>query len=162
MAIDGVPASSRRLVFRKLIGVLQADKVLKRAVKSWHVFDGSDAAGDTEPFAEGELPAVRILPFGQGASPETPVSQSSPLGIRLELAVDGYNVDDILDLWGAFEAALFPGDGARTLLSTLREVATGVNQVNLTQPAITVNAQGLPEGVMAAAGTISVLMTVKH
>jgi len=157
----GLPDSPRKLVYRKLVSILRGNAKLKHAVRTWKVFDASSGADDAA-IAEGELPAVRLLPFGQGATPETPTTQNSPLGIRVEVYTDGYNLDDLLDLWGAIEAAIFTGDGAENARTAIKSVWPNTQAIRLSQPGITPNPPDLPNGVLCGVGTLIVEMTVPH
>jgi hypothetical protein len=111
-----LPQSDRARVFRKVVALLRTDPILKRTIRpaSWYVWDGrpDQKAG---VFASGELPALRITPRALPATPETVTRQSSPMGLAVELATDGTDIDDAMNLWAAVEAVLFPGDGSLKL-----------------------------------------------
>ena len=60
---------------------------------------------------------MRITPRALPATPETVTRQSSPMGLAVELATDGTDIDDAMNLWSAVEAVLFPGDGGLKVLA---------------------------------------------
>src|SRR4051812_31857825 len=150
---DGV----RTRVFRKVVQLLQADPVLKRTIRpaSWHIWDGrpDQKAG---AFAVGELPAIRITPVALAASPETNARQNSPLGLRFEVATDGLNIDDALNLWEAVEAVIFTGDGTRRALAALRQVAPEVLSIRLSQPSFTPNPARVADDMIPSQGARAV------
>jgi hypothetical protein len=161
MALN-LKSKRRGPVYEALVHLFRTDPILKREIKplSWHVYLG-DRPDDAQPFGEGELPAVEILPFGQGATPESNTRQNSPLGIRITIATDGLDALSLIALWEAFEDVVFPGDGGRSIIATLQAAYPGVISISLSSPAIDPNPQGLGKNVMAAVGTITVNMTTR-
>src|ERR1051325_10790283 len=119
MSLD-LPDSPRKLVFRTLVSLFQQDTTLKATISpgSWYVWSGK--ATDNAPLGTGLLPAVQITPIGLSATAETVAQQNSPFGIQLTVATAGLNVDDLLDLWSAFENVIFTGDGTKTTTAALQ------------------------------------------
>ena len=167
-----LPDSPRKLVFRALVALFQEDPVLKRTIRpeSWFVWQGRP--NDNAPFeAPGLMPVAVLTPLALPASPETEASQNSPLGIQLTIAMTGLNVDDLLDLWSAFESVVFTGDGVKTATAALQAALTdsessavlnaSVQTIRLGLPAIQPVAELLDERMMVATGTLFVQMLVR-
>ncbi len=152
----------RTLVFRKIVGLLQADAVLKKTIRptSWYVWDGRPDQ-KVQAFASGERPAIRITPIALDAVPETNTRQNSPLALRFEVATDGLNIDDAMNLWEAIEAVVFTGDGSRRVLSALRAISPGVTSVRLLTPSFTPNPRGLADDVILSEGSLVIELLVK-
>jgi hypothetical protein len=163
MAKLPLPQSDRARVFRKVVALLQADPILKRTIRpaSWYVWDGrpDQKAG---VFAVGELPALRITPRALPAAPETVTRQSSPMGLAVELATDGTDIDDAMNLWAAVEAVFFPGDGSLKVLAALQAITPSVISVRLSSPAFTPHPAGLPDDMILTEGHLTVELLVKR
>jgi hypothetical protein len=153
-----LPQSDRARVFRKVVALLRTDPILKRTIRpaSWYVWDGrpDQKAG---VFASGELPALRITPRA-----ETVTRQSSPMGLTVELATDGTDIDDAMNLWAAVEAVLFPGDGSLKVLAALQAITPSVISVRLNSPAFTPHPAGLPDDMILTEGHLTIELLVKR
>lgn len=149
----GLPDSPRKLVYLKVLSMLRSDPAIKRTIapSSWRDYT-EDLVNQAEEFAEGELPAVEILPATLPASPETDMSVASPLGIRLNLYTE--SLADAFDLWSAFEAVFLGVLGDGSMYHQLRALYPFVTTVRLTQPALSPNPAGLPKGAWLATGSI--------
>lgn len=112
-ALFKVP-SIRTALFRALVGAMQSNVVLNSVVRSWRTWEGEDNDA-AEPGID-ELPWVRITPQGQPAQARTIGVSEIPWTLQIETMVAGTRIDDALDLWSAFENALFPGDGTMQTL----------------------------------------------
>ena len=125
--------------------------------------------GDTNDAPPGEdtLPAIEVLPYGMSAASESPVAQYSPLGIAIDLATEGTDVRDLLNLWWAVHSAIFVGGGDRTLVNLIRtDFATfspgsQLESIQLGMPAITPSGPDLAKQIMIAAGNLSLTIRVK-
>lgn len=156
-----LPVSSRTKVFRKLVSFMQADNILGRVFKedSWYTWDGrNDAAVQ---LSSGAMPAIRLTPVGKAGVPQTPVRQTSPFGVAIELAVNSFNMDDLLNLWGAVELAIFPGDGSNALLTAMQIVYPEVYDITLDTPAITPKTDATNASFLYAVGTLTVQMLIR-
>lgn len=155
--------ANRKVVFRKFIALLRADPQLRTKVRpeGWYVWDGKLDENVVE-FGKGQLPAIRITPVGRPASPESNVRQNSPLGIQVELAVDGLNLDVAIDTWEYIEGAIFTGDGSAAALRALQAVNPNVKGLRLGEPGITPRPQQLPDRVIYTAGSFEIdMLTAK-
>src|SRR6185312_4368870 len=162
-----LPDSPRKLVFRALVGLLQADPDLKRTIKpaSWFAWSGNpqDAA---PPVVQGRCPVAKLTPIALPATAETQAAQNSPFGVGLFVATWGTNLDDLLDLWGAFERAVFTGDGAKSTTIALRSAlannagaaGASVQSLRLGVPAIQPVMEDAEFKYMTATGTIFIQM----
>lgn len=157
---DGV----RSTVYATIVQALKSDPTLKGTIHpdGWRTYTDEDD-NDTPP-GEDTLPAIEIMPYGLAAQPASLITQESSLGIGVNIATEGLDVRDLLNLWEAVEGALFKG-GDATLLHSLKAAlsALGKGQVasiNLTSPAITPVGAELGKQIMAASGTISVNLRI--
>jgi hypothetical protein len=157
----------RSIVYMAIVDALKASPTLKATIHpdGWRTY--TDEPNNDTPPGEDTLPAIEVLPFGSAASPESPIAQFSPLGIQINIATEGLDVRDLLNLWGAVEAALFPGDGSRAIGEKVRAqfAASGTGAqyetMNLGSPGITPDGSGLGKQMMLASGTLSVMMRVR-
>lgn len=160
-----LPTSARTAVFRALVGLFRTDANLLRVIPTlgWHVWTGD--RNDLSDL-ESVMPAIRITPLGEPATPQTQTKTGSPLALSIEIATDGTNADDLLDLWGAVETVVFTGDGARTALQAAIAAAQGttpkgqVHGLTLSNPAISPQQDKAGNGFMVAAGIITVNITI--
>ncbi len=165
-----LPDSPRKIVFRTIVSLFQQDPDLQRTIRpsSWFIWDGSLTA--LMPYTSpGIMPSVMITPTALAASPETQSQQNSPMGIQLNVATSGLNVDDLLDLWSAFERVIFKGDGGALLQQQMQSLFmhnTGCDgsrfiQVRLGMPAVTLSEADAEERFMVATGMLHVDMLVR-
>lgn len=132
-----IPNCNRTNVYRALVQVLQTNATLKSVVKTWRTWTGDP--NDTLAPDNKQTPWIRITPVGQPASPETEVHTTSPFVLRLDVVVNGTNMDDLLNLNEAIERAIF--DDQTSLLAKLNAACDttksgSVIQVLLKAPAI--------------------------
>ncbi len=115
----GLPITDclEKKLYRALIAHLQADPTLLRVIKRWLVWKG-DKDEDRQVEIK-DLPYISITPSAGNANAETEGSSTSPLHLEIQVMTAGTNVDDLLNLWDAVRAALFPGDNTiQPLLTT--------------------------------------------
>lgn len=131
--IPGLPPGQRSKVYRAVVATLQADPTLRRVVRTWSTWEGSPA--DAGPVADGGLPWVRITPAPAPARWATVATTESPIALLVEVTVPGTSAADLMDLWEAFERALYPGD--QSVVRRLRAASPGAHcGLNLEQPGI--------------------------
>lgn len=164
---DGV----RTQVFRKIVRLLQTDPILQRTIRptSWYTWDGRSDMKQ-EAFFEGGLPAIRLTPAALPAQPSTNVRFQVQFLIRVELAVGGLNMDDIMNLWDAVHYALFPGSGSVKTLAAIQSVpgntppvpnmGTNVISFGLGTPAFTPIMAAVGSEMLVAEGDIWIDMMV--
>ncbi len=151
-----LPDHARTKIWNRLVTFIFADPTMARmfAPTSRYTWDGnSDSA---RAMATGNMPAIRLTPYSVGADPITPVRMKVPFGIR----VSSFIIDDLFNLWGAFELALFPGDGSNALLSAMQaqDVWPETYDIKLDQPAISPKVDEANQEYLAAVGTINILI----
>jgi hypothetical protein len=159
---------ARTIVYQMVVAALKADATLAATIAagSWTTYLEDSAIVRNVPMDNNGLPACRMMPFGGPASSETQTIQNSPMGIAVVLTVAGHDVRDILNLWGAFEKALFPGDGSKTLNNAIRAALAAnappasLQTINLGHPAIAPSSDSKGNGFLTAEGVILVQMTV--
>lgn len=110
MSIPGLPRGRRRRVFRRICQQLTTDPVLRNVVKTWDVWDGSPDHADANLAV---APMVQLTPQLGGVDWYSPDAQAGLLVIAVRANIDTYDACDCLDLWEAFELAIYPPDAAR-------------------------------------------------
>jgi hypothetical protein len=131
--LEGLAVHTRTRLFRAVVDRLRANPDLGLVIgTSWKVYNGT--AGEAADFTLAQLPGIKVY-LGYAASHAVTIGRSlSPMTIHVELWVAGTNQDDITNLWGAVERALFPGDGS--IGKTLQDLG-GLPDLRLTVPGIT-------------------------
>jgi hypothetical protein len=158
---DGIRAT----VYTIIVATLKADPTLSAIIHAggWRTY--TDEADNDTPPGEDTLPAIEVLPFGQAATPASLVTQESPLGIAINVASEGLDVRDLLNLWEAVEGAIFRGDGQAALLHQLKAALAALGRgqvasVSLSTPAITPSGPDLGKQFLLAAGQLTVQLRV--
>lgn len=142
--ILGLPQGRRRRVFRRICQQLMNDPVLASVVKTWDVWAGEpDHAGPVVP----QGPMIRLTPQLGPMEWYSPDAQAGPLEIAIEAGVDSFDACDCLDLWEAFENAIYPADRDRrnAFEAELRgcpELGAETGQVTFSRPASIQGAEG--------------------
>jgi hypothetical protein len=110
-----LPQSQESLFYRGMVARLQADPTLKRVVKKWFVF--GDECQVVQPNTA-SFPMIALAPTAEHAEPITEGSTESPMSIDIVVYINGLDVDDLLNLWGAIRSAIWTGDGSlKTLMN---------------------------------------------
>lgn len=115
-----IPDRAYSIVYKAIVDALKADATLSSVFKptAWTTWMGD--ATQNSPFESSVYPWIVTLPTFLPASSETQTRQSAPFGVRVIIAVAGLDVRDLMNLWGAVEDAVFPGDGSKTLNHSIR------------------------------------------
>lgn len=166
-----LPDTARSIVYEAVVSTLKADPVLSGLNRriSWMTYLGETA--HQLPYENKALPAIEVVPLKLHATPEAQVLQNSPFGIRLIVTTAGLDVRDLLNLWGAVESALFPGDGSKTLGNNIRAALKARSDalgrpigtfqtLNLMEPAVWGGADTTGTLLMTADGFLVAQMTV--
>jgi len=155
-------------VFRKIVQIYRDNPILRRTIKptSWFVWDGRSDMKD-DPFIQGNLPAIRLTPAAQPARPLTNVRFEANFLIRQEIAVSGFNMDDIMNLWFTMHTTIFTGDGNRAVLQALSALSLAATppgqnivQVGMGMPAFTPHMDALGSEMILADGDIAIQMLI--
>lgn len=136
MSIPGLPRGSRSKVFRRICQQLMTDPVLSSVVKNWDTQAGQSA--DQIPGNLMSCPYIKLLPQLGAVDWYSPDSQRGPMEIQIQAGVEGLDAADCLDLWDAFERAVFPyGDRDKQFAfeQQLRDLGAETGQILLARPA---------------------------
>lgn len=132
----GLPLAEEVAAYRAIVKIFKNDQIFGRAVNTWVTWDGSNI-DDTDP-AYALCPYCRISPFPSESSWITNDQHSMPLILRITLAVQGTNFDQIGNFWGAMRRALFPKNNATQRAIVMDTLTTA----DITRPTIQVSAYG--------------------
>ncbi|AGA28383.1 hypothetical protein [Singulisphaera acidiphila] len=169
-----LPDCAQAIAYQQIVAALRADPTIGLLVPEaqWttHLEDAT-VKRNTGPDCNG-LPAVRIMPFSAGVTPEAQTIQNSAMGLAITATTAGHDVRDIMNFWYALTAPVFTGDGNKTLTDSIRTALRqasidrgGINigslqTIRLGMPAIGPSADSLGNKFMVAEGLIHVEMTV--
>jgi hypothetical protein len=161
MATLDLPDDPRTLVWRLIVARLRDDPALSRVIATWLTWDGGrDSNKDLESLRP---PALRLYPTLGAMTWHDAQSQTAPLIINIEATISGMDAEDILNLQGAIEDALYPA-GADEVAWEAALTAAGAEppQVEFTQPLTDTTAAAGEGGNFQPLGTfrINVLRTL--
>lgn len=109
MAIKGIPESGRSRVYAKFVDQVRTDAVLEAAGVKWiaSLGDGKDA-----PSENIKNPTIRLFPVLDSQALLSADAEEGDLVIQVEMHVPSpkQDVRDWMDVWTAFEEALYPPD----------------------------------------------------
>ncbi len=115
-----LPKSAYTKLYRAVEKQLKADPALQKVVKSWNVFQGKTQDFQTPSISQ--YPSVALLVSSSGMSPFSQASNEETMVIDLEMAVNGTDQDDLLNLWWAIQKALRPStEGRKALIAALKD-----------------------------------------
>jgi hypothetical protein len=172
--LTGLDDSARTIVYAAIVAALKADATLTATIPAaqWTTYlDDSAGLRRNVPQDNNGLPAIRLMPFGTPAGSETQTRQNSPMGIQVKVTTAGHDVRDLMNLWAAFESALFTGDGSRVLNNAIRAALKSASEargrslgsletINLVAPALGASTDSGGNEFMTADGAIVAMMTV--
>ncbi len=124
-----LPDSAETLALRAVIRVLRSDPTLESVVRSWCVWDGSDA--DLMDRTKAGYPHVAVTPQPGSTSWAEESQHRSDVVLAIETFVSGTNADDSLNLWGAIRRALFPPLGSARRAAVAAQLAPLVHNGEL-------------------------------
>lgn len=123
MALPSIPLrrTVRSLAFRAVDDALRRDPSLRSVVKTWRSWRGDPDEGIDPELAP--KPFVRLTPvsnpreagFSHNAAGQR--AESADFEVRVEIAVDGNNLDDVDRIWAGIQDALVPSD-SESLMNT--------------------------------------------
>lgn len=147
--------SNEAKLFRGLVARLKNDPDLKRVVKRWCVFDGSQ--NELREPTDSDYPFVMISPSGERGETVTQNSTLTTMKIEISLFTAGTNVDDPMNLWSALRSAIWAGDN--TLQALQNECLC--EKLSLDQPVYQARALDSGSNVLVATGSISANLRTK-
>jgi hypothetical protein len=136
MSIPGLPQGNRSKVFRRICQQLRTDPVLSTVVTNWDTYAGESA--DQMPGNIMQCPYIKLLPLLGSVGWYAPDAQMGPLDIQIQAGVDGLDAADCLDLWDAFERAIYPYQGRDKQLAFEAELVSlgaETGQIQFSRPA---------------------------
>ncbi|WP_165231357.1 hypothetical protein [Aquisphaera insulae] len=153
-----LPASPERLAFRAVDSILREDPTLRRVVKAFSSWTGE--AADSLPPTLARLPYLATGPLPSSSSWEAEGMHRVDFTIGLRLVVAGTDVDPLLDLWGAVRDALWPAEMAR--LNAIRAKVAAVGVVKPELKLVSLGHRNADAGMhmLAADGTLRLLLHV--
>jgi hypothetical protein len=155
--IPHLPTGSRARVFARIVDQLTTDATLSRVVKTWTHGVASRGGGQTVSPNAATATHVRLAPRLGPAEWYSPDAQLGDLLIHVDIlaagaATAGPDMIDVLNLWEAIEAAVYPpGDDAKRLAfqQALRDAGSHTGQVEFSQPASFAGVDGETERPIA-------------
>jgi hypothetical protein len=136
VSLRQLPQSPRTGVFRAIEKILRTDPLLRNTIEpsSLRAWNGNDDDGivPTQDMA----PFLRMTPINQAETWWTPSSQTGSLLINMEILINGFLVDDLLNFWWAIERAIYPMDYAARMknIEAIRQAGAMTGLVSFTQP----------------------------
>ena len=134
-----LPDVEETIAYRCIDGILRSDPVLKRVVRDYNSWTGE--ASDVFAPTPATCPNLQIAPRPAGSRWETEGMHSCPFAIAITCAVNGSNVDQLMNLWGHVRRALWPSDPDRMLAIQAKVAAAHIIKPTLTMQGFGVQLQ---------------------
>jgi hypothetical protein len=128
-----IPDVEETIAFRCIDSILRTDPTIKRIVKDFGSWTGeaSDIFGPTPA----TCPNLMLTPRANGSKWETEGQHAMPFSIIVMVAVNGTNIDQLLNFWGCIRRALWPSDMER-----MEAIHAKMAEAKIIRPTITMNA----------------------
>lgn len=131
-----IPDSEETIAFRAIDKILKHDTVLKHVVKTYNSYTG-DPTDILTPTAA-MTPYLQIAPKPMTGRWESEGQHRMPFAVLITCAVQGTNVDQLMNLFGAVRRALWPHDAAK-----MAAVRSLVASANITKATLTLGGFGV-------------------
>ncbi len=153
-----LPDSEETIAFRAVERILRNDPTLKRTLRHFHAWRGEQ--DDVLFPSPATCPELTIAPRPQASAWEAEGLHKMPFTIGFTLSVNGTNVDQLMNLWGAVRRALWPRDPVQ--MAAVRQI---VVDAHITRPTLTLSGFGVQlqdrgARVLIAQGQLNVLLLV--
>jgi hypothetical protein len=137
---------------------LRGDPTLQRVVRTYNSFTGE--SGDSLGPSPATCPYLQIAPKPTASKWEAEGMHNMPFTVVIAAAVNGTDVDQLMNFWGHVRRALWPADPTRNLA-----IQTLVAKARITRPTMTMQgfgAQPQRDGghLLVAMGSLNVLLLI--
>jgi hypothetical protein len=153
-----IPDVEETIAFRAVDSILRTDPTLQRVVKTWASWKGetADVFGPTPA----TCPTIGLAPKPNSSKWEAEGMHAMPFNVVITAAVNGSDVDQLMNFWGHIRRALWPSDPARELA-----IQTRIAEARITRPTMTMQGYGSQlqkDGgrILAAQGTLNLLLLI--
>jgi hypothetical protein len=154
----GLPDVEETIAFRTVDRILRQDPTLQRVTRAYCSFRG-DATDTTSP-TPASCPYLQIAPRPTASRWEAESMHNMPFNIAIAAAVNGSDVDQLMNYWGFIRRALWPKDPARLLA-----IQTQTAEARITRPTLIMQGYGSQlqsDGgrILVAQGTLNILLLI--
>jgi hypothetical protein len=146
------------VAFRAVDSVLRHDATLKRVLKHYNSWTGDSQ--DVFPPSPGTCPFLQIAPKPLPGKWESEGEQSLPFAITITCAVNGTNVDQLMNLWGHVRRALWPSDATASTAVHTKMVAARISKGTLGLGGFGVHMPKDGGRVLIAQGSLNILLLI--
>jgi hypothetical protein len=153
-----LPDVEETIAFRAVDSILRGDPTLQRVVRQFNSFNGESA--DTFGPTPATCPYLQLSPRPSASKWEAEGMHNMPFSVVIAAAVNGSDVDQLMNFWGHIRRALWPADPARNLA-----IQTLVAKARITRPTMTMQGYGSQlqkDGgrLLVAQGSLNVLLLI--
>ena len=130
-----LPDVEETIAFRCIDSILRNDPILKRVVRDYNAWTGD--ASDVFSPTPATCPNLQLATRATGAKWETEGQHAMPFTIAITVAVNGSNLDQLLNFWGHVRRALWPKD-----LDRMNAIRAKIAAAGITKGTMAMNATG--------------------
>lgn len=153
-----LPNVEETVAFRAVDGILKHDPTLKRVVKDYNSWTGD--ASDVFGLTAATCPNLQIAPKPMPGTWESEGQQRLPFSIVITCAVNGTNVDQLMNLWGHVRRALWPHDPARMAAVQAIMATARITKGTLAMGAFGVHMPKDGSRILIGQGALNVLLLI--
>lgn len=153
-----LPDVEETIAFRAVDSLLRGDPMLQRVTKSYNSFTG--ASDDVFGPSPSSCPYLQLAPKPMASRWETEGMHGMPFAIVISAAVNGSNVDQLMNYWGWIRRALWPADPER--IEARNEL---IARTKIVRPTLTMQGYGSQlqkDGgrILVGIGTLNLLLLI--
>lgn len=154
-----LPDAQETLAFEAVDKVIRLDPVLKtvfgRNIYSWR----GDALDEADPSLE-RCPWIRLTPVPEASAWANVGQHKMPMNVGIELAVAGTRVREMMNLFGAIRAAIFPqGPAQRAAVDAIADAAR-ITKATLAKPAYGTRKDSAGNKLLYAMGRLELVLLI--
>lgn len=156
-----LPKSPYTAIFRQVVEIIKTSPLLG-CVKSWKEFVGRP--DDFQPPPVSAYPSIAIQVSSSGMTPWSQAASEETMIISFEIAVNGTDVDDLLNLWWAVQKSLKPYTrGRKRIVAAAGEAdsCTVVASADFSESALK-HTKFREDMAMVGVGSIAINMIIKE